>query len=124
MRTANIIFAVSAPSLTPVQALMGAVKEFYLESLAPNLSTLSIVFAVIGLYAGLYAAYLWLKSSKVKPVPSPQIGTMEADLAQMEWLCAMMKANQEAAELNGKAAGWTALAVVSAAISNFTSIVK
>ncbi|MGO9018762.1 MAG: hypothetical protein ACLQVJ_10485 [Syntrophobacteraceae bacterium] len=89
--------------------------------------TLSITLAIIAASVGLYAAFLWWKSSKVELVPLwEKFGRVEpgdTQASQAGWICGIMEAYQESAELNKKASFWTAWAVVFATISSIVGAI-
>lgn len=81
----------------------------------------SIVTAIAALYVGIRAALFWKHASMVPTDPGwrtgPPIDTNDAlkpmepldpYQAQMDWIIAIMKSNAESANLNNKAAIWTA----------------
>ena len=86
--------------------------------------------AVLGsLGAGLWAAWLWYLSSRVRADPNWQrdyvtgIPIQPADpmLTQMSWTDALLRASKEAADLNARAAFWTAITVVLGTLAGLAS---
>ncbi|MFM0000190.1 hypothetical protein PQR57_04080 [Paraburkholderia dipogonis] len=76
--------------------------------------------------AGIRAARLWYESSKIEVIPAyAHYGNIEpvGDNAQteMNWLDGVLRAGSEAAELNKRAARWTAIAVALGAITTVIS---
>ncbi len=85
---------------------------------------LSIVTAIAALFVGIRAALIWKAASAVPTDPgwrtgppidendaSKPIEPLDPVQAQMDWIVAIMKANAGSADLNRKAAIWTAWAV-------------
>ena len=77
---------------------------------------LTIVLALLALACGLRAAHLWYQSSLIKPEPEGFEPVVD-ELRNMWWQSAQIKAADCSAALNGRAAKWTALAVVLSAAS-------
>jgi len=77
---------------------------------------LAIVLALLALACGLRAAYLWYQSSLIKPEPDGPEPVVE-ELRNMWWQSAQISAADRSAALNGRAAKWTAAAVVLGAAS-------
>jgi hypothetical protein len=86
-----------------------------------------IVTAVAALIAGLIAAWYWYRSSKVQIEPMWPQGPMglvepgEVEASQGGWIGGTLLAFSASADLNSKAALWTAGSVVLAAISSVLS---
>jgi len=81
------------------------------------MKAIAIISAVCALALGLRAARLWYLSSQVKPVPEgpePVVPEMRA----MWWQSAQIKAAGLSADLNARAAKWTAAAVVFGTIAS------
>jgi|ERR1700722_16154153 hypothetical protein len=71
----------------------------------------AVLAALLALVFGLRAAWLWYQSSLVKPEPEgPE--PVVAEIRNMWWQSAQIEAADRSAELNGRAAKWTAAAVV------------
>ena len=87
--------------------------------------TLSITFTTIAFFLGIYAAFLWWKSSKVDIIPLYQecgrIEPVEQVDSQSDWLSGMMAAYDKTAKLNKAAAFWTAWTVACATIASISS---
>lgn len=78
---------------------------------------IAVIAALLALAFGLRAAWLWYQSSQVKPVPEgPE--PVVPELRAIWWQSAQIDAADRSAELNGRAAKWTAAAVVVGAIAN------
>lgn len=89
---------------------------------------LGIGLAILAGITGIVAAIYWFRSSKV-PVnpmwPEGAFGPVEPgehDASQDGWIAGMMESNARAAELNAKAALWTAGSVLSAAAASILSV--
>jgi hypothetical protein len=61
---------------------------------------------------GLWAAYMWLKASRIIPAPNWHAEPGEVVLSQQGWLFALAEAYRKSSDLNRKAALWTALSVL------------
>ena len=76
----------------------------------------SIGLALSGLIAGIYAALLWHRASKVEIIPLwVELGYIEPVMpgqANEQWTVAIIKAANESSALNRKAAIWTAVAIL------------
>ena len=80
----------------------------------------SLIPAVAALGTGLWAAWLWYQSSLIVADPGwPKdqatgipFAPVDPTLNQMGWTAALLKAGQDTAALNAKAARWTAITVV------------
>jgi hypothetical protein len=81
---------------------------------------ISIIFAVSAASTGFKAAWLWLKSGRV-PIdpgwPANMPAPTEFEAEQGGWLNGALRAIEEAAEWNRKAARWTACSVALAALA-------
>jgi hypothetical protein len=78
---------------------------------------IAVIAALLALVFGLRAAWPWYQSSLVKPEPQgPE--PVVAEIRNMWWQSAQIDAAARSAELNGRAAKWTAAAVVVGAIAN------
>ena len=78
------------------------------------MKVVTIVLALLGLVAGLLAAWYWRKSSKVLFVPAylTETGIASPGFNQPEvWIPAVINTFQKAGRLNKIAAQWTAAAV-------------
>ncbi len=75
----------------------------------------SVVLAIVASVAGLRAAYLWYRASRVQIEPlwaqSDRIEPVDRVQAQSEWLYGIFQASNTSADLNRRAAKWTAVAV-------------
>jgi len=86
-----------------------------------------IATAVAALISGLIAAWYWYRSSKVQIEPMWPQGSMglvepgDAEASQGGWIGGTLMAFSVSADLNSKAALWTAVSVVLAAISSILS---
>lgn len=82
--------------------------------------------AVSGLVFGLIAAWFWFRSTRVPidPLDGDPNAMMpvETELAQLTWLAAQFRANQEVGRLNTIAASLTAIAVVFSTASSVVGI--
>ena len=84
------------------------------------MKTAAFVCAILGLLAGLVAAYFWALASKDPPRPislDPDWKNSPKFLPPDDWLLGLVFGNLTSGVLNTKAASWTALAVVLNAIS-------
>lgn len=83
--------------------------------------------AVTTAFAGFYAAKLWLQSSKVPLVPAWEncpIGQGDGDVQPNSgWIAKIIEASGEAANLNQRAARWTAVSVGLGAITTIIGAV-
>ena len=75
----------------------------------------SIAFAILAALAGLVAAWYWHGSAAVET--RPDVIPDEPSTENMVWLIAIRQGLQKAADLNRKAALWTAGAVILGALS-------
>jgi hypothetical protein len=86
------------------------------------------ILIVIGLlsllpaFTGIWAARLWYESSKIEVIPAyARYGNIEpvghSSQSAMDWLDGVLRAGNAAAELNKRAARWTAIAVALGAIT-------
>jgi len=75
-------------------------------------------FAGAALFTGLIAAWYWYLSSIVPVDPPWRVEPGDAELSQSGWITVALKAMASAAELNKKAARWTAASAVCAAASS------
>lgn len=86
------------------------------------MTVLSILFAAIALITGLVAAWYWYASTRQKI--DPAIYTTDDGreaFRPKEWNKNVTKVVAEASRLNGRAAIWTAVAVISSALSTMFS---
>lgn len=84
--------------------------------------------AVFTAFVGFYAAKLWLRSSKVSIVPTwAKYGGIEQaggeSQSNSDWIAGIIEASNEAAELNRRAAQWTAVSVGLGAITTIIGAV-
>lgn len=94
---------------------------------ATALQVACALLAFMGVCAGLYAAYLWWKASKLDIAPAWQLNlpsdypeTERDQLVQkniMGWVAGLMATARASSELNRKAALWTAWSVFLSALS-------
>ena len=89
------------------------------------MSTVSPVLALLALAAGLRAANLWYRASKVLIIPmwETNSGIEPADpaLAPGHWIAGLLETGRKSSTLNKAAALWTAGAVVLSAMSTVAS---
>jgi hypothetical protein len=81
----------------------------------------SVVFAIMALLTGLWAAWKWYEASKIHPKPSWQVKPVEPTLKHMGWDAVTLERFHKAGVLNGSAARWTAFSVACSAISSILS---
>jgi len=92
------------------------------------MKVLGIGLAVLACITGVIAAIYWYRSSKVPidPIwPEGAFGLVEPgerEDSQEGWIAGMLQASARAAELNAKAALWTAGSVLLAAASSIVSV--
>ncbi|MGC2222028.1 MAG: hypothetical protein WA624_06505 [Methylocella sp.] len=88
----------------------------------------SIAVGVVALVTGLIAAYWWYQSAQIVPVPSWAAGEPgvfsgvepgDSQLSDSGWIAALLVAAQKSADLNRRAALWTAFSVLAGAIAGF-----
>lgn len=72
----------------------------------------SVGLAVAAAVCGLIAARYWLRASKVPIRPTWDTEPGEQDAAHQGWTFGMLQTSIDSANLNAKAARWTAAAVV------------
>jgi hypothetical protein len=87
----------------------------------------SFGFGLIAAVTGLVAAFYWYRSSGIEITPawaaSPPIAEpAEPDAANTQLTSATIQAFKSSADLNRKAAMWTAVSVLAAALSTLLSI--
>jgi hypothetical protein len=84
----------------------------------------ALTLALPTLAAGLWSARLWLKSSKVRVVPLyAKLGLIEpVGGSQMDWFVGQLEANSLTADLNAKAAIWSAVTVILSALASLTNL--
>lgn len=84
--------------------------------------------AIFACITGVIAAIYWYRSSRVPidPIwPDGPLGLVEPgehEASQDGWIAGMMQANMRAAELNARAALWTAGSVLLAAAASILSV--
>jgi hypothetical protein len=87
-----------------------------------------IAVGVIALVAGLIAAYWWYQSAQIVAIPSWAVGEPgvfsgvepgDSQLSDSGWIAGLLVAAQKSANLNKRAALWTAFSVLVGAIANF-----
>jgi hypothetical protein len=81
---------------------------------------------VVALVTGLIAAYWGYQSAQIVPVPSWAVGELgvfsgvepgDSQLSDSGWIAALLVAAQKSADLNRRAALWTAFSVLAGAIA-------
>jgi hypothetical protein len=76
---------------------------------------ISLGFAIIAFVAGLRAALLWYRASKVEIVPmwvdDGRMEPLDMGLSNLEWIVAILKSQNKAGDLNRVAAIWTAISI-------------
>ena len=74
----------------------------------------AIILAVVALATGLRAARLWWRASKAEPASDWKWFSepVESDQTNAAWLHEIIKALAESADLNKRAAVWTAVSVI------------
>ena len=86
-----------------------------------SLKLAAIIVAIVAFIAGIRAAYLWYRASRVQIVPmwvkDGRIEPVNPGQAQAEWTVATNEAVSKSGELNRGAAKWTAAAVALSTIS-------
>ena len=87
----------------------------------------SIILAIIAFGAGLRAAHLWYRASRVQVVPmwaqDGRIEPVDPSRAQAEWIVAMLETATKSGDFNRRAAQWTAAAVVLSTAATFVGLV-
>jgi hypothetical protein len=81
---------------------------------------ISVVLAIGSTIAGVVAAYLWWKASRVEFQPFDEAGTLMPTSEVDHWLHAVRLTLGKAGRLNRSAALWTAGAVALAGASSLT----
>lgn len=79
----------------------------------------TLVFVLFGLITGLYAAFWWLRASCVQVDPEWTITGEPVDrvASNQDWIVAAMESMSKSADLNRRAALWTAASVMLNAIA-------
>ena len=89
------------------------------------LTHISLVAALLSVISGRVGAYYWYLASRVEISPAWRLDIRgDSEKNVMGWVAGNMIAFTKSGKLNKRAAGWTALAVASSAISIFVSAVK
>jgi hypothetical protein len=89
----------------------------------------NIGVAMAALAAGFVAAIYWYRSSRVQVVPDWPEGAFglvepgETRASDLGWITGTLTAFSKSADLNAKAALWTAVSVVLAALSSIISLI-
>lgn len=96
-----------------------------------TLLRLAVILSVLAFGTGLVAAYYWYRSSQIQPDPGWRVGPPSPELTDLRPIepldleaknsgrvLAAVQAFSESAELNKRAAIWTAVSVAFAAISS------
>lgn len=88
-----------------------------------------IALAVLAMISGLVAAWHWRQSAKVPVDPGwgfpgggHAIEPVDQDASNTGWIVALIAAGNAAADLNRKAATWTAVSVAMGALASFVSV--
>jgi hypothetical protein len=83
--------------------------------------SISIGLAFLAFGAGLRAALLWYRASKVEIVPmwieDGHIEPVDMNLSHLEWIVAILKSQNKAGALNRVAAIWTGISIGFSAIA-------
>jgi hypothetical protein len=79
------------------------------------------LLSLLPAFTGIWAARLWYESSRIEVIPAyARYGKIEpvddSSQSAMDWLDGLLRATTESAELNKKAARWTAVSVALGAI--------
>jgi hypothetical protein len=82
----------------------------------------AIYLAIAGGFSGLIAAYYWYKSSKIPVDPKWTCEPVDTEDKALGWTGATIDAFTKSAELNKKAALWTAISVLLSALSGLCHI--
>ena len=81
----------------------------------------SITIAIVAFIAGIRAAELWYKASRIQIVPmwvnDGRIEPVNPGQAQAEWIVAIIETANKSGDLNKRAARWTAAAVALSTVS-------
>ncbi|MES2056274.1 MAG: hypothetical protein V4564_10070 [Pseudomonadota bacterium] len=89
--------------------------------------SLALGLAVVAFLAGLRAAYLWYRASRVQIVPmwgvDGRVEPVDPHLAQAEWIVALLETASKSGDLNRRAAIWTAVAVALSTASTLASFI-
>lgn len=88
----------------------------------------SLAAVMVSFGAGMWAAWLWWRSSRVRANPEwvrdyrtgLPMQPVDPTLTQMSWFDALLRASEEAAALNARAALWTAITVVVGLVAGLT----
>jgi hypothetical protein len=84
----------------------------------------SVGLALLATVAGLVAAFYWYRSSKVGITPIwGGLEPVNPLFSQMGWMAGLMQTFAESADLNKRAALWTAVSVALAAGSSFFGLI-
>lgn len=79
------------------------------------MTAVTVALAIIAFAVGLYAAHLWHKASRVQVIPmwveDGRFEPVDPNLAQAEWIIALLNSATKSGDLNRRAAKWTAVAV-------------
>jgi hypothetical protein len=124
MKRLIVVLVLNAVAFLPARASVGGLESVKVFSI------LSITFAITAALAGLIGAFYWYVSSTVpierwggsEPMPFAD-GRQHQEMLDRTtamntlWLGGMYEAAQQTARLNKIAARWTAVAVISGAVS-------
>lgn len=84
------------------------------------------LLAIMAFAAGLRAAQLWYRASKVQFMPlwekNGQIEPVDPHLSQAQWIVALLQTADKSGELNRSAALWTAWSVALSAATTLLGV--
>ena len=80
-----------------------------------------VILAIVSAGSGLWAAYLWYRSSIIPIDPAGGQDSGDIQMQDRAWLCATIQVVTETATLNKRAACWTAIAVLLGVAFNCTT---
>lgn len=86
----------------------------------------SIILAILAFIAGIRAAYLWYRASRVQIMPmcanDGHIEPVDPHQTQAEWIVALIETAAKSGDFNRRAAQWTAAAVVLSTAANLAGL--
>ncbi|HEY5364097.1 MAG TPA: hypothetical protein VIJ49_07850 [Aestuariivirga sp.] len=89
------------------------------------MKAVNLLFEFTSICAGLFAAYLWYKASKVEVIPAwakdNGFEPVDEDRKHSDWIGGILEATNTSGKLNKTAALWTAGSLI---LNAFTSIVE